>query len=208
MTAVNTDTCDICEVTVSNPGLLSDCSNCGVLFHLNPRNDIPGVDCGDVWVGDCDEPVLQFFCNRCLDMIRGTMQSQGFQAPPAGFDPLGAPFGAHAGTIPVSGCAAHASGWPRLPSALLRPPRRPRAGSVAASAASTTPSPQWRRAAAASAPAAARRRRHPLPPRRAPRAAGAASASRSRCSWATGSGGSRRSCPRTRCRCWTSPPRC
>ena len=101
MTAAKTDTCDICEVTVDNPGLLSDCSSCGVLFHLNPRNDIPGVDCGDVWVGDCDEPVLQFFCNRCLDVIRGSMQTEGFQAPPPGFDPLGAPFGAHAGTIPA-----------------------------------------------------------------------------------------------------------
>ena len=123
MTAANTDTCEICEVTVSNPGLLSDCSNCGVLFHLNPRNDIPGVDCGDVWVGDCDEPVLQFFCNRCLDLIRGTIQTQGFQAPPAGFDPLGAPFGAHAGTIaappPVPPMAAPA---PAAPPAVGAPP--------------------------------------------------------------------------------------
>ncbi len=119
MTAANTDTCDICEVTVSNPGLLSDCSNCGVLFHLNPRNDIPGIDCGDVWVGDCDEPVLQFYCNRCLDLIRGSIQTEGFQAPPAGFDPLGAPFGAQAGTIPVAPPGPPA---PAAPPAASAPP--------------------------------------------------------------------------------------
>ena len=125
MTAANTDTCEICEVTVSNPGLLSDCSNCGVLFHLNPRNDIPGIDCGDVWVGDCDEPVLQFFCNRCLDLIPGTIQTQGFQAPPAGFDPLGAPPGGHAGTIAASVPAAPpAVGAPPAAAAPARGKRR------------------------------------------------------------------------------------
>ena len=116
MTAANTDTCAICEVTVSDPVLLADCSNCGVMFHLNPRNDIKGIDCGDVWVGDCDEPVLQFFCNRCLELIRGSIQSEGFQAPSAGFDPLGAPFGAHAGTVPTPPPA------PAAPPAVSAPP--------------------------------------------------------------------------------------
>ena len=89
MTAANTDTCEICEVTVSNPGLLSDCSNCGVLFHLNPRNDIPGIDCGDVWVGDCDEPVLQFFCNRCLDLIPRDHTDPGLPGAPCRLRPAG-----------------------------------------------------------------------------------------------------------------------
>ena len=96
--------CTICETRVSDPGLLADCSGCGALFHLNPRNDIEGIDCGDVWVGDCDEPVLQFFCDPCLARIRAAMAAQplqppaaGFGAPPAG---LGAPMPAPAPPAP------------------------------------------------------------------------------------------------------------
>ena len=122
MTSAPTHTCEICEVSETNAQLLSDCSSCGVLFHLNPRNDIPGIDCGDVWVGDCDEPVLQFFCNRCLELIRGSIQAEGFQAPPPGFDPLGAPPGAQAGTIIMPPVPPPAPAAPPTPPAASEPP--------------------------------------------------------------------------------------
>ena len=98
MTTVEQHTCAICERSERDPGLLSDCSGCGVLFHLNPRNDIAGIDCGDVWVGDCDAPVLQFFCNPCLARIREEIQAQGVPTSPSSFDPFGAPPGALAAT--------------------------------------------------------------------------------------------------------------
>lgn len=88
------DACAICVARVSDPGLLADCSGCGALFHLNPRNDVEGIDCGDVWVGDCDEPVLQFFCDPCLGRIRAAMAAQPLQPPAAGFGAPPAGFGA------------------------------------------------------------------------------------------------------------------
>lgn len=94
MTTTQKHTCAICQVTETDINLLADCSACGVFFHLNPRNDIEGVDCGDVWAGDCDQPVLQFFCNPCLGQIRDQIQAQGIATSPGSFDPFGAPPGA------------------------------------------------------------------------------------------------------------------
>ena len=93
MTTIQEHACAICQVTETDINLLADCSACGVFFHLNPRNDIEGIDCGDVWAGDCDQPVLQFFCNPCLDQIRNQIQAQGIATSPGSFDPFGAPPG-------------------------------------------------------------------------------------------------------------------
>ena len=71
MTTIQEHTCAICQVTETDINLLADCSACGVFFHLNPRNDIEGIDCGDVWAGDCDQPVLQFFCNGMMILTGG-----------------------------------------------------------------------------------------------------------------------------------------
>lgn len=42
------------------------CNNCGERFHLNQRNDVPGKDCGAVWI-DERYLALEFACQRCLD---------------------------------------------------------------------------------------------------------------------------------------------
>ena len=59
-------TCAICGETEEDPQLLMDCNSCGSFFHLNPFQNREGKDCGNVLPGDLDNPVLQFFCNRCL----------------------------------------------------------------------------------------------------------------------------------------------
>ena len=100
MTTVEQHTCAICAASETDPGLLADCGGCGALFHLNPRNDIEGIDCGDVWAGDCDQPVLQFFCNACLARIREEIQAAGVPTSPSSFDPFGAPPGALGATAP------------------------------------------------------------------------------------------------------------
>lgn len=43
------------------------CNNCGERFHLNQRNDVPGKDCGAVWI-DERYLALEFACQRCLDV--------------------------------------------------------------------------------------------------------------------------------------------
>ena len=85
-------TCHVCARTVTDRGLLADCDGCGKRYHLNPRSDVEGIDCGDVWAGDGDAPALQFSCQPCLDAVRGQAPAQGAQATPPGMPlPPGAP---------------------------------------------------------------------------------------------------------------------
>lgn len=42
------------------------CDNCGQLYHLNQRTDLPGKDCGQVWINE-DHLALEFACNKCLN---------------------------------------------------------------------------------------------------------------------------------------------
>jgi hypothetical protein len=44
----------------------SICDNCGERFHLNPRSDVSGKDCGAVWINE-QHLGLEFACQRCLD---------------------------------------------------------------------------------------------------------------------------------------------
>jgi hypothetical protein len=56
--------CNVC----GEPGdeqTLSICSSCGDRFHLNQRNDLPGKDCGAVWINE-QFLSLEFACQRCL----------------------------------------------------------------------------------------------------------------------------------------------
>ena len=57
--------CAVCGEPV-NAGNASICSRCGQPFHLNPRNDQPGKDCGAVWINE-QHLALEFACQRCLD---------------------------------------------------------------------------------------------------------------------------------------------
>ncbi|MGH2625070.1 MAG: hypothetical protein ACRDHY_00285, partial [Anaerolineales bacterium] len=41
------------------------CDNCGQTYHLNQRTDLPGRDCGQVWINE-DHLALEFACNTCL----------------------------------------------------------------------------------------------------------------------------------------------
>ncbi len=90
-------TCAVCGEAVTDTGLLSECRSCGSLFHLNPRADIEGIDCGDVWTGDAEAPALQFHCQPCIDRSRAAAPTQAApaEAPPTppGIPPLppGAP---------------------------------------------------------------------------------------------------------------------
>lgn len=39
---------------------------CNSVYHLQQRNDVPGKDCGQVWINE-DHLALQFACNNCLN---------------------------------------------------------------------------------------------------------------------------------------------
>lgn len=41
------------------------CDACGKPYHLNQRTDLPGKDCGQVWIND-EHLSLEFACNACL----------------------------------------------------------------------------------------------------------------------------------------------
>ncbi len=60
-----TDTCVVCLLTVE-PYMVAFCGVCGSLYHLNSRADLPGEDCGQVWINE-DHLGLEFACNTCLN---------------------------------------------------------------------------------------------------------------------------------------------
>jgi len=41
------------------------CNACGLAYHLNQRLDLPGKDCGQVWISE-EHLALEFACNTCL----------------------------------------------------------------------------------------------------------------------------------------------
>ena len=57
--------CVICGVVERDPLLLSSCFDCNGAFHLNPRSDTDGVDCGDATLGS-EYAGVYYYCNRCL----------------------------------------------------------------------------------------------------------------------------------------------
>jgi hypothetical protein len=58
-------TCSVCGEE-AEALLLAQCSRCDEDFHLNPRSDIPGKDCGAVWINE-QYMSLEYACQRCLD---------------------------------------------------------------------------------------------------------------------------------------------
>jgi hypothetical protein len=63
--------CSVCGEELS-AHTEATCDNCGRAYHLNQRIDLPGRDCGLVWINE-DHLALEFACNNCLH-----------PAPPAG----------------------------------------------------------------------------------------------------------------------------
>jgi hypothetical protein len=44
------------------------CDNCGQPYHLNQRTDLPGKDCGQVWINE-EHLALEFACDTCLHPV-------------------------------------------------------------------------------------------------------------------------------------------
>ena len=57
--------CIVCTSAVE-PYMEAYCGVCGSLYHLNSRADLPGDDCGQVWINE-DHLGLEFACNTCLN---------------------------------------------------------------------------------------------------------------------------------------------
>ena len=58
-------TCFVCSLLVESH-MEAYCNSCGNLYHLNSRADLPGDDCGQVWISE-EHLSLQFACNTCLN---------------------------------------------------------------------------------------------------------------------------------------------
>jgi hypothetical protein len=56
--------CYVCALVVEGH-MEAYCNTCGNLYHLNSRADLPGDDCGQVWINE-EHLSLQFACNTCL----------------------------------------------------------------------------------------------------------------------------------------------
>ena len=60
-----TEICSVCNGWIQ-AHMRGVCDNCGKLYHLNSRADMPGDDCGQVWINE-DHLGLEFACNTCLN---------------------------------------------------------------------------------------------------------------------------------------------
>ena len=60
--------CSICGQAEPDPRLLQNCFECGNPFHLNPRADIEGRDCGDAWIGETLG--IEYYCQTCIDRLQ------------------------------------------------------------------------------------------------------------------------------------------
>ncbi len=61
-------TCFVCGQLEADLRNIQQCFNCGNDFHLNPRNDLPGIDCGDAWIGE--SLGLEYYCQLCIDQMQ------------------------------------------------------------------------------------------------------------------------------------------
>lgn len=57
--------CSVCGEPLE-PHTEATCDNCGQLYHLNQRTDLPGKDCGQVWINE-EHLALEFACDSCLN---------------------------------------------------------------------------------------------------------------------------------------------
>ena len=49
------------------------CNACGLPYHLNQRSDLPGKDCGQVWINE-EFLALEFACDTCLNPPRPAIE--------------------------------------------------------------------------------------------------------------------------------------
>lgn len=56
--------CSVCGEPIA-PQMEAICNACGKPYHLNQRNDQPGIDCGQVWINE-EYLALEFACDTCL----------------------------------------------------------------------------------------------------------------------------------------------
>lgn len=62
-----TKACNVCGLTVAIH-MEAWCNTCGLLYHLNQRADLPGDDCGQVWINE-EHLGLEFACDTCLNPV-------------------------------------------------------------------------------------------------------------------------------------------
>ncbi len=64
MTMTSATICSVCGEALT-PQTQAFCNSCAQPYHLNQRQDIPGKDCGQVWINE-EHMALEFGCDRCL----------------------------------------------------------------------------------------------------------------------------------------------
>lgn len=62
-----TKACSVCGLTVA-VHMEAWCNACGLIYHLNQRADLPGDDCGQVWINE-EHLGLEFACDTCLNPV-------------------------------------------------------------------------------------------------------------------------------------------
>jgi len=82
--------CAICDESVEDARLISECIGCSRSFHLNPYSGGDHKDCGDALIGPTQG--VEFWCRVCIEQVDAEMAAN----PPdqrAMLDQLAAPGG-------------------------------------------------------------------------------------------------------------------
>jgi hypothetical protein len=90
--------CAVCDESVKDARLISECIGCSRSFHLNPYSGGDYKDCGDALIGPTQG--VEFWCRVCIEQVEAEMSAN----PPdqrAMLDQLAAP----GGTLVMSGQA-------------------------------------------------------------------------------------------------------
>lgn len=67
--------CVVCDEPIGGPLFEAHCTTCTKPFHLQQRTDVPGKDCGDVWLND-ESLGLDFACFICIHEAEATDEPQ------------------------------------------------------------------------------------------------------------------------------------
>lgn len=77
--AAESQRCVVCEQFEPDARLLERCFLCDNPFHLNPRNDVEGIDHGDAWIGP--SLGIYFYCRTCIEGMNA--EQRGAMGDPA-----------------------------------------------------------------------------------------------------------------------------
>jgi hypothetical protein len=75
--------CVVCG-EMTDPFSNATCLQCGGVYHLALRQDVPAKDCGQVWIND-EFQTLEYACDACLGRAEPARDETAGEREPRGY---------------------------------------------------------------------------------------------------------------------------